>query len=224
MPITQGLGSMKIDETKNIDLDVSGIILAGGKGQRLGCLDKASAIINNKSLLNGVVLSLSFLDSIIIVTGNSIQTLPEINTALPFNVIADIYPGKGPLGGIYSGLKVSSSTRNLVVACDMPFLNEDLLKCLIGFSDKFDVVVLRLGEALEPLHAVYSKSCIEPIKRLLIEGNLDIRRLFDMVRVRYVTAEEIERFDPEHLSIFNINTIQDLDLARKISSQELARR
>ncbi|MFH0941852.1 MAG: molybdenum cofactor guanylyltransferase [Chloroflexota bacterium] len=200
-------------------MDTSGIILAGGKGRRLGCRDKASEIINHGRLLERVVSSLSFLDSIIIVTGDARQVLPRLEGTPPVKVVADVYPGKGPLGGIYSGLAASGTPRNLVVACDMPFLNQGLLRYLIEVSDKFDAVVLRLGEALEPLHAVYSKSCLEPIKRMLAKGNLNVRQLFDMVRVRYVTTEEIERFDPEHLSFFNINTRQDLKLARKISCQ-----
>lgn len=201
-------------------MDASGIILAGGKGRRLGGRDKASELINHQRLLERVISSLSFLDSIIIVTGSTGQALPEVKYSPPIKVVTDVYPGKGPLGGIYSGLKSSGSTRNLVVACDMPFLNQGLLKYLIEVSDKFDVAVLRIVEALEPLHAVYAKSCTKPIKRLLLgEGHLNIRRLFDMLRVRYVTAEEMERFDPEHLSFFNINTQEDLELAQKISFQ-----
>ena len=207
---------MDFYETKDNPLNVTGIVLAGGKGQRLGCLNKASEVINNKPLLGRVVSSLDFLSSIVIVTSNSKQVIPQFETTLPVRKVVDFYPDKGPLGGIYSGLENSQSTRNLVVACDMPFLNQNLLKYLIEISDKFDVVVPRSGECLEPLHAVYSKSCINPIKQLLKEGNLNIRRLFDMVKVRYVTLEEIERFDSKHLSFFNINTVQDLNLAKTI--------
>lgn len=198
-------------------MDASGIILAGGKGRRLGCRDKASEIINHQRLIERVISSMSFLDAIIIVTGSPGQALPEIEHV---KVVADAFPGKGPLGGIYSGLLASGSMRNLVVACDMPFLNQGLLKYLIEVAEGFDVVVLRIGEELEPLHAVYRRSCIEPIKQLIEKGHFNIRRLFDMVRVRYVTAEELERFDPEHLSFFNINTLEDLELARKISQRE----
>ena len=205
---------MDFYEKKDNPLNVTGIVLAGGKGQRLGCLNKASEVINNKSLIGRVVSSLDFLSSIVIVTSNSRQVIPKFETTIPVRTVIDFYPDKGPLGGIYSGLENSQSTRNLVVACDMPFLNQNLLKYLIEISDKFDVAVPRLGECLEPLHAVYSKSCISPIKQLLKEGNLNIRRLFDMVRVRYVTPEEIERFDSKHLSFFNINTVQDLNLAK----------
>jgi len=200
-------------------LDASGIILAGGKGRRLGGRDKCSETIGNQTLLERVVSSLSFLDSLIIVTGSPGQALPEIKRTPPVKVVADAFPGKGPLGGIYSGLAASGSMRNLVVACDMPFLNRGLLEYLIETASEFDVVVPRIGEELEPLHAVYSKSCLEPIKRLLEEGHFNIRRLFDLAKVRYVAAAEIDRLDPGHLSYFNINTLEDLSLARKISRQ-----
>lgn len=200
-------------------MDASGIILAGGKGRRLGGRDKCSETIGNQTLLERVISSLSFLESLIIVTGTPGQTLPEIEHTPPIRVVADDFPGKGPLGGIYSGLVASAQASNLVVACDMPFLNQELLKYLLETAGKFDVVVLRIGEELEPLHAVYRKSCIEPIKRLFEEGHFNIRRLFDIVKVRYVTAAEIERFDPDHLSYFNINTREELELALEISRQ-----
>jgi len=75
---------------------------------------------------------------------------------------------------------------------------------------------------VEPLHAVYSKACLVPIESLLKQGNLSLRQLFTLVKVRYLEAEEINRFDPEHLSFFNINSRADLDKAREIIKQGLS--
>jgi molybdopterin-guanine dinucleotide biosynthesis protein A len=72
----------------------------------------------------------------------------------------------------------------------------------------------------EPLHAVYSKNCIAPIEFILKQGRKVIIELFNFVKVRYVEADEVERFDPQHLSFFNINTEEDLELARKIARGE----
>jgi len=77
-----------------------------------------------------------------------------------------------------------------------------------------------VGELVEPLHAVYSKACLAPIEELLKRGELQIRKLFNLVRVRYVAAEEIDRFDPEHLSLFNINTVADLEKTRELVGKE----
>ena len=121
------------------------------------------------------------------------------------------------MGGIYTGLTLSDSFYNLVVACDMPFLNQALLRYMIRLSANFDLVVLRLDSMVEPLHAIYSKDCLAPMEGLLGQGNLKVTDLFPVVRTRYVEAEEIDRFDPEHLSFFNINTEADLEMARELA-------
>jgi len=204
-------------------LDISCIVLAGGKGLRLG-QDKALEIIGNRSLLERVVFHLSFFNSDILVVTALKQSYPQLGGYPKLKVVTDIYLDKGPLGGIYTGLKASNSFYNLVVACDMPFLNQDLLHYMVQISAGFDLVVPRLGDMVEPLHAVYSKGCLTPIESLLKQGNLGVRQLFTLVRVRYVDAEEINRFDPEHLSFFNINSQADLEKARVIMKRCLSRK
>jgi molybdopterin-guanine dinucleotide biosynthesis protein A len=194
-------------------LDIGGIVLAGGKGIRLR-EDKALETISKRTLLEQVVFRLSLLDGDIPIVIASGRRYPQLAGYPRLRIAGDIYPGKGPLGGIYSGLKASHSFYNLVVACDMPFLNRDLLLYMVEAATGFDLVVPRLGNLIEPLHAVYTKDCLAPIERLLEKDSLSVRGLFPMVRVRYVEAEEIERFDPEHLSFFNVNTGADLERAR----------
>ena len=202
-------------------MDISCIVLAGGKGLRLG-RNKILATVNNTSLLERTLSNLSFLDSDIIIVTATKQSLPQFIGSPRRRVVADTYPGKGPLGGIYTGLVASDSFYNLVVASDMPFLNQALLRYMIQLSNGFDLVVPRLGNMVEPLHAVYSKGCLAPIERILEQGNLSISQLFTQVRVRYVEAEEIGRFDPEHLSFFNINTEADLATARELAKREVS--
>jgi molybdopterin-guanine dinucleotide biosynthesis protein A len=138
-------------------------------------------------------------------------------------ITPDVYPGKGPLGGIYTGLKTSTTHLNLVVAGDMPFLNRGLLGYMLGLADSYDLVVPRVGDLVEPLHAVYTKSCLSPIERMITQNELRVRELFPLVKVRYVDAAEIEKFDPHHLSFFNINTEADLAKARAIAKGDLTR-
>ena len=107
-------------------METSGIILAGGKGLRLGRRDKASEIVNHGRLLERVISKVNFLEQIIIVTADAEYILPELKITPTPKIVTDIYPGKGPLVGIYSGIRASESRYNLVVACDMPFLNQDL--------------------------------------------------------------------------------------------------
>ena len=181
--------------------------------------DKVLETIGNTSLLERVVFRLSSLDSdIIIVTANQ-RSLPQFTGHPKLKIIADIYPGKGSLGGIYSGLVASASPYNLVVASDMPFLNRALLHYMIQLSGNFDVVAPRLGDLVEPLHAVYAKSCLAPLENMLKQGNLSVHQLFTRVRIRYVEAEEINQFDPKHLSFFNVNTEADLRMARELAGE-----
>ena len=209
--------------TEKYTLAIGCIVLAGGKGLRLGH-EKAVETVGDKSLLQWVVFSLSFLNSdIIIVTAAKEQVLPQFIRYPKLKIVTDAYPGKGPLGGIYTGLAASDSFYNLVVACDMPFLNRDLLDYMIRISTGFDLVLPRLGNMAEPLHAVYAKTCLAPIECLLKQGILSIIELFTLVRVRYVAAAELNRFDPQHLSFFNVNTEADLETAREIMKHCLSR-
>lgn len=203
-------------------MDIGCIVLAGGKGLRLR-RDKTLETINNRSLLQWVISHLNFFGSGIIIVIAKEQPLPQFVGYPGLRVVADTYPGKGPLGGIYTGLTVSDSFHNLVVACDMPFLNQALLRYMIQLSASFDLVVPRLGNLVEPLHAVYSKACLEPIECMLKQGNLRVTELFTLVKVRYVEAEEINRFDPKHLSLFNVNTEADLETARELLKEEMRR-
>lgn len=196
-------------------MDVGCIVLAGGKGLRLG-QDKALEVIGDRSLLEWVVFHLSSLNSNIIIVTAFKRSFSQLIGYPKLKVITDIYPDRGPVGGIYTGLKASGSFYNLVVACDMPFLNQALLHYMIQVSVGFDLVVPRLRDMVEPLHAVYSKGCLAPIEPLLKQDNLNLRQLFTSIKVRYVEAEEIDRFDPEHLSFFNINSQADLERAKKL--------
>jgi molybdopterin-guanine dinucleotide biosynthesis protein A len=138
--------------------------------------------------------------------------------------VVDLYPGKGSLIGIYTGLVHSANFLNLAVACDMPFLNLDLLRYMVNISPGFDVVIPRIGDQMEPLHAVYSRNCLGPMEKLIKQGNLKVTGFFDSVKVKYIEKEELDRFDPERLSFFNINTEADLERARILAAQETARR
>jgi len=207
---------VRLEGIENYTLDITCIVLAGGKGLRLG-RDKVQETVGNSNLLQRALSQLvPFNGDILIVTAGE-KSLPQVNGYQGFRIVTDIYPGKGALGGIYTGLAESESPYNLVIACDMPFLNQALLRYMMELAAGFDLVVPRLGALVEPLHAVYAKSCLAPIERLLKQDNLEVRALFDLVKVRYVEASEIDRFDPQHLSFFNVNTEADLEKARRMA-------
>ena len=193
---------------------MTSIVLAGGKGLRLGRY-KALEKIGDRTLLERVIDSLTLLDGEIIVVIRQGQPTPPMPTGVT-RVVVDIYPDKSALGGIYTGLVASSSLYNLVVACDMPLLNLSLLRYLIQLVPDFDAVIPRIGGSVEALHAVYSKNCLTPIRNQIEQGNLKVSDLPSQMRVRFVEEEEIDRFDSEHLSFFNINTEADLERAKAL--------
>ena len=197
---------------------MTSIILAGGKSSRLG-QNKALQVIDGKSLIQWVVDRLAILSTeIIIVTAHG-EAIP-CSSAVRIKSVADIYPGKGSLVGIYSGLIASSSSKAIVVGCDMPFLSIGLLEYMTQICPTFDVVVPRIKDKLEPLCAVYSKNCSGPIQRLLEQDELRIIKFFSMVKVKYVEEDEVNRFDPEQLSFFNINSQADLNRARRLATEK----
>jgi molybdopterin-guanine dinucleotide biosynthesis protein A len=200
-------------------LEVNCIVLAGGKSVRLG-RNKLVEKVGGHSLLERVVDRLSCFNSEIIVVTALDSALPNLDGYPKIQIVNDIIPGKGSLGGLYSGLTVSNRPYNLVVACDMPFLNVDLFNHLIGLVDNYDAVIPLVNDKAEPLHAVYSRSCLPAIKDLIEQNRLSILGLFPFIKVRYVNTGDIERFDPQHLSFFNVNTEVDLRAGREIAGQE----
>ena len=194
--------------------NITTIVLAGGKGLRLG-QQKASLKLNGITLIEQVVERLSVLDTEIIIVISQAQTRLPAN--LRAKIITDIYPDKRALGGIYSGLTASGSFYNLVVACDMPFLSLDLIRYMISVAPGYDIAIPKVGSNVEPLHAVYSKSCLEHIEKMFKQGNLQVSSLLKSVNVRYVEEAEIDKYDPEHLSFFNINDLDDLERAKSLT-------
>jgi len=181
--------------------------------------DKALEKINGQSLIERAIDRLLPLGQEIIVVSAQEQVSSLTCLLSPYTktrIVVDYYPGKGPLGGVYTGLKAADTFYNLVVACDMPFLNLALLHYLICLAPGFNVVVPKVGGMLEPLHAAYSKDCLKVMEKSLRMGWFQIAKIFALVKTRYVLDEEVDRFDPEHLSFLNINTAADLQRAKAL--------
>jgi molybdopterin-guanine dinucleotide biosynthesis protein A len=195
----------------------SALILAGGRSTRLG-QNKAFLEANGQSLVERIIDRLAQVSDEIIIATNEVERYEHLEAT----VVSDVYPGKAALGGIHAGLQAASSTHSIVVGCDMPFLNVSLLRYMQSFAPTYDVVIPRVAQYLEALHAIYAKSCVPHIERQLEADDLQITSLLSAFRVKYVEQEEIETFDPHHLSFFNINSQADLEKAREIWEREAA--
>ncbi|MBI4234075.1 MAG: molybdenum cofactor guanylyltransferase [Chloroflexi bacterium] len=199
---------------------VTGIILAGGKSTRLG-RDKAKERVGGQTLLERAVAALAQVaeEVIIVVASDQERGVPR---GPRVRVAEDVHPGRGPVGGLHAGLLACRSPHAWAVACDMPFLNPRLLRSLMALAPGYDAVVPRTGGRDHTLHAVYGRGCLDTLEGLLAQeqehpGILD---LLARVRVRYVQEAEVRLLDPEGLSLFNINSPQDLERARALVERE----
>ena len=191
-------------------LNFSGIILSGGKSTRMG-ENKAFIEIEGIPIIHRIhSLFQRLFEEVIIVTDQK-KIFQELNA----EVYEDLIPNRGVLGGLYTGLFFSSFPFSFCVACDMPFLKESVIKFLIENIDSYDVVVPKTQDGLQPLHAIYSKNCLEPVKKIIDEGKFRIIDLYWMVKVKIVEEQELSPFDPMRESFVNVNTPRELFLIKE---------
>ena len=200
-------------------VSVSGIVLAGGASARLG-QDKALVEVAGQTLVERVVDVLrSLAREIVLVTPS-----PERLAWLGLRTVDDVYPGVGTLGGLHAGLAAIGSAYGLVVGCDMPFLNRDLLAYMIAQAEEAEVVMPRMGRFYEPLHAIYARSVLPALEARILAGERRIRQACAGLRTRYIVEDEIAVFDPGLESFFNVNTPEDLERARALLESQNAGR
>ncbi|MBE3037368.1 MAG: molybdenum cofactor guanylyltransferase [Chloroflexi bacterium] len=194
-------------------------ILAGGKSQRMG-QDKAIMPFRGEALVRRVLDRLAGLAAEVIV----IAPVSQEYLSLGIRIVPDWLPGRGPLGGLYTALFAASHPAVAAVACDMPFVSADLLAHLrdLLFSDNMDVVVPSSERGLEPLHAIYRReTCLPAVREALDSGEQRLISWFPRVKVRILTPEETNPFDPHGLMFLNVNTPDELAQAEKLAGENI---
>jgi molybdopterin-guanine dinucleotide biosynthesis protein A len=192
---------------------VSGIVLAGGKSVRMGGCNKALLDVGGAPILSRVVSVLDTIFEEVILITNSPKELEFINKPM----FPDLRTGKGSFGGLWTGLHHCNCEYGFLVACDMPFLNEKIIRHLVALAGgDVDVVIPQIHGHFEPLHAVYSIRCIAHIKDLINESDLKIINFLPFVKVVPVPESELTVYDPELRFVMNLNTPEDLEIARKL--------
>lgn len=188
------------------------IILAGGNSTRLNTNKAFLELIDSKTIIENIVSCLKGVFSEIIIVANNVENYKFLG----FRVVPDLIKNKGPLGGIYTGLKTASEERNFVLACDMPFVNVDLVRYMLKFKE-FDAVVPSYEGLIEPLYAVYSKNVLPIIESQIKNNELRINETIKKIKkIRYTEKEEIEKFDKGRLCFFNINSKEDFEKAKEL--------
>ncbi|MGG5462413.1 molybdenum cofactor guanylyltransferase [Clostridium sp. B9] len=139
-------------------------ILAGGKSSRMNYKNKAFLRYENSCFIEKIIKELRDYDEVIIVSNN-----PEEYKGLGVKVIKDVYPSQGPLSGIHSALSHMENEYCLVVACDMPFINRDIVDYLGSIREDYEILIPRVNERLQPLCGIYKKSIKEELEKKLLK-------------------------------------------------------
>jgi molybdenum cofactor guanylyltransferase len=196
--------------------DVTGVLLAGGKSRRMG-EDKRFLSVGEGTLFERSLAVLrSVFDMVVVVIA---QDSPALSADVP--VYRDLIPSGGSLGGLYTGLKMAVTPYVFVVGSDMPFLNPAAVHYVTDVKSDYDVVMAKLENGLQPMHALYHRRCLPIMEELMKAHELKIQQLAShpALRVRLITPVEFDRIDPQARSFFNVNTPSDLETARSIQTK-----
>lgn len=187
------------------------IILAGGRNTRMQGIDKAFLEIDGEPFIARIIKALKGLVSEIIVVTNT----PEKYGKFKVKLAKDDAAGKGPLMGIYCGLKASGAQYNFVVACDMPFIKPALIKFMLDKKRTYDILLYRDSEKFHTLFGIYSKACIPQIEKMIEKSELRVSGIFNKLKLRLLDKKDAESIDPHMLSFLNINSPAELKAAGK---------
>lgn len=194
--------------------NIAGVILAGGESKRMG-RDKATLEFSGDSLIKKTVRLFKSLFPTVIVISKETEHLKDLGCP----VIEDILPDRGAMIGILTAFSHTDEEAIFVAACDMPFLNEEVISHIISEGAGFDVVLPVVAGKKHPLHALYSRASSELMSETFREGKKSLNAFIDSLapeKVRFIDEEEIKQIDGEALSLFNMNTAEELERAKEI--------
>ena len=181
---------------------VSGIVLAGGQGRRMGTVDKGLQLLHGKPMVASVIARLAPQVAEIVVNANqNIQAYEKYG----HRVVRDEVAGfAGPLAGLHAGLKAASHPLVVTVPCDSPFLPSDLVSRLSGALGENQLAVAKTGEQPHPVFALMKREVRESLEAFLAQGGRKIDAWYAALKVVEV------RFDDEADAFRNINTLEEL--------------
>ncbi|WP_019154043.1 molybdenum cofactor guanylyltransferase [Robertmurraya massiliosenegalensis] len=197
-------------------METTGIILAGGKSSRMGT-NKALLMIEGKTIIEQAVEELrSIVNNIIIVT-NSFEDYAFLN--LP--MVKDEWKDMGPLAGIHAGLSFSKTERNLIVACDMPFISAKLGDVLLKQLEDYEAAIPEISGQLHPLFAAYRKVVKEEAEKALQQKQLRIRGIFRNIHVKIMEETELNKYGVvlDDSDLFNMNHPEEYEQAKKMRTK-----
>jgi molybdopterin-guanine dinucleotide biosynthesis protein A len=185
--------------------DITGVILSGGKSSRYG-ENKALVRFQGMTIIERVIRVMTSVFHQTVLIANDSKEYADLK--LP--IYQDIIKGIGPIGGIFTALESISDPAGFIVACDMPFLNPDLIRYMVARKDDYDAVIPRIDWKIESLHALYDRDCLPAVRDNINRGIYQPLQFQSKIRTLYIEEAEIRKVDPELRAFYNINRPQEL--------------
>jgi len=192
-------------------------IQAGGESRRMG-QDKALEPFLGQPLIVRVLQRVAPIADEVLVTTNSLQPYQFLKVP----TFMDLVRGRGALGGLYTALSVARHSMVAVVACDMPFVNPELLKAEYQkmLDTQVDVVIPQARDGMQPFHAIYRReTCLPFVRSALEAGYWRVDAWFEWINVYQFPEAEILKYDPSLRCFWNVNTPEELEEAERLASQ-----
>lgn len=186
--------------------DCTGVILAGGGNTRMPVL-KAFIKVNGTPIIEkNLALIKELFKETFIVTNQ-----PSDYSYLGAPLLGDVHNIRGPMTGIFTSLLNSPAPWVFISACDMPFINRTLIIYMYSQRKGFDAVVPASKGKAEPLFAFYSKKLLLSMEKAVLSDRRGLKDFLKDKKVKYISAADVNRFDPGARSFINLNTPQDAD-------------
>ncbi|GAB4536333.1 MAG: molybdenum cofactor guanylyltransferase [Thermodesulfovibrionia bacterium] len=179
--------------------DSTGVILAGGENRRMPVLKGFIRVHGKPIIERNLNLMKGLFQEVFIITNQ-----PEFYIHLDARLFGDVYDIRGPMTGILTALMNAKNKWVFITACDMPFIDEGVIRYLSSKRDDYDAVLFKS----EPLLAFYSKSLLNPMEEALISGKNGINDFLKDKRVKYIKSCEIKGWER---SFINLNTPWDVE-------------
>jgi molybdopterin-guanine dinucleotide biosynthesis protein A len=187
-------------------VDVTGVVLAGGRASRMGGRDKAFAAVGGEPIAVRTLRIFAGLFPQVLVATNR----PERFRELGVETVGDAFPDCGPLAGIHAAMQRAAHPHVFVAACDMPGLDAGVIRFLLDRIGDADAIVPRWDHDIEPLHAVYAVRLLPLVEEALRAGRHAMRDFLPRIRVDYVAEDELRRIRGTARSMLNVNTPEEL--------------
>lgn len=186
--------------------ETTGVLLAGGRSTRMGGRNKAFAAVGGEPIVARALRVLrSLFDEVVIATND-----PERFRGFDAALVADSFPGRGPLAGLHAAMGVATRPYVFVAACDMPGLDARAIRFLLERGGDADAVVPCWDGDIEPLHAAYAVRTRPVAEACLREGRAAMRDFLPRLRVSYVPEADLARVAGTAESFLNVNTPEEL--------------